>query len=72
MRGKAWLTLGEAARLLGVSEPTLRKWTDEGRIASFRTLGGHRRFTPAAIKAFRQQSIERLQSSEPVINGRRR
>jgi excisionase family DNA binding protein len=39
-----WLALGQAAKYLGVSERTLRKWADEGRLAAFSTPGGHRRF----------------------------
>ncbi|MBI4235853.1 MAG: helix-turn-helix domain-containing protein [Chloroflexi bacterium] len=39
-----WLSLGPAARFLGVSEVTLRHWADAGRIRSYRTVGSHRRF----------------------------
>jgi excisionase family DNA binding protein len=39
-----WLSLNEAAKLLGVHPGTLRRWSDEGHIASVRTEGGHRRF----------------------------
>jgi excisionase family DNA binding protein len=48
-----WLTVGEAARYLGVSEPTLRKWTDEGRIEVFRTPGKHRRYLLETLIRFR-------------------
>ena len=37
------LRLSEAARLLGVGDTTLKRWTEEGRIVCERTLGGHRR-----------------------------
>lgn len=47
----AWLGLGEAARLLGISQATLRRWADRGQVASFITPGGHRRFPRAAIQA---------------------
>jgi excisionase family DNA binding protein len=40
-----WLTLGEASRMLGVAPETLRRWSDRGRVASFTTVGGHRRFS---------------------------
>ena len=39
-----WLALGPAASLLGVSTDTLRRWADAGRVRSFTTPGGHRRF----------------------------
>ena len=39
-----WLALGPAASLLGVSTDTLRRWADTGRVRSFTTPGGHRRF----------------------------
>lgn len=34
--------MGEAARLLGVSPDTVRRWADQGRLATTRTGGGHR------------------------------
>jgi excisionase family DNA binding protein len=47
-----WLTLTEAARLLGVHPATLREWADAGQVPSFRTPGGHRRFRSADLRAF--------------------
>src|SRR5215472_816184 len=49
--GETWLGLGEASRLLGISQGTLRRWADRGQVASFTTPGGHRRFPRAAIQA---------------------
>ena len=46
-----WLTLGQASRMLGVDESTLRRWTDGGKIRFFRTPGGHRRFSEADLEA---------------------
>jgi DNA binding domain, excisionase family len=40
-----WLSLGPASRVLGVDPDTLRRWADAGRIRSFATPGGHRRFS---------------------------
>ncbi len=39
-----WLTLGQAAKYLGVAQSTMRKWSDSGRLAAFYTPGGHRRY----------------------------
>ena len=44
-----WLSLQEASVLLGVTTSTLRRWGDSGRVPMKRTLGGHRRFSRAAI-----------------------
>jgi excisionase family DNA binding protein len=46
-----WLTLGNASRLLGVDESTLRRWADAGQVRAFRTPGGHRRFAEADVQA---------------------
>ena len=37
-----WLTLGQAAKYLGVAQSTIRKWSDLGRVPAFYTPGGHR------------------------------
>jgi excisionase family DNA binding protein len=44
--------ISEASRLLGVSEATLRQWTDEGSIKAFVTPGGHRRYSKEELKGF--------------------
>lgn len=52
-----WLSLGKAAALLGVHSMTLRRWSDSGRFPSYRTPGGHRRFSRKDIDSYlaRQQ-----------------
>jgi excisionase family DNA binding protein len=45
-----WLTLGQACRVLGVDESTLRRWADSGHVRVFRTPGGHRRFAEPDIQ----------------------
>ena len=45
------LRLGEAAALLGVSPITLRRWADDGKVASQRTPGGQRRFRREDLQA---------------------
>lgn len=44
-----WVGLSEASRILGVSPATVRRWSDAGRLRVFTTLGGHRRFSRAAL-----------------------
>ncbi len=54
---RRWLTLKEAAEILGVHPATLRAWADEGAIPSFRTPGGHRRFAVEDVEAFLESHI---------------
>jgi len=51
-----WLTLGHAARFLGVAQSTIRKWSDQGRVPAFYTPGGHRRYRRADLEAFLERS----------------
>jgi excisionase family DNA binding protein len=48
---EGWLTLREASRRLDVHPATLRQWADRGRLRSFRTPGGHRRFSAEDVGA---------------------
>ena len=43
MKNSGWVGTKEAAALLNVSQRTIQKWIDEGKIISTKTLGGHRR-----------------------------
>jgi excisionase family DNA binding protein len=45
-------TSSEAARYLGVSLATVRRWTDAGHIACYRTPGGQRRFSREQLDVF--------------------
>jgi len=51
-----WLTLGQAARFLGVAQSTIRKWSDNGRVPAFYTPGGHRRYRRTDLEAFLDRS----------------
>ena len=42
-------TSSQAARYLGVSLATIRRWTDSGHISCYRTPGGQRRFARAQL-----------------------
>jgi excisionase family DNA binding protein len=57
-----WLTLGQAARYLGVAQSTIRKWSDDGRVRAFYTPGGHRRYRRGDLETF-------LESSGPAGGG---
>ena len=51
-----WLTLGQAARFLGVAQSTIRKWSDQGRVPAFYTPGGHRRYRRSDLERFLDRS----------------
>ena len=51
-----WLTLGQAAKYLGVAQSTIRKWSDLGRVPAFYTPGGHRRYRRIDLDAFLERS----------------
>jgi excisionase family DNA binding protein len=51
-----WLTLGQAAKFLGVAQSTIRKWSDQGRVPAFYTPGGHRRYRRGDLEAFLERS----------------
>jgi len=46
------LSTSQAAEALGVSLGTIRRWSDMGHLASYRTPGGQRRFSAEQIEAF--------------------
>jgi excisionase family DNA binding protein len=51
-----WLTLGQAAKYVGVAQSTMRKWSDLGRVSAFYTPGGHRRYRRADLDQFLDSS----------------
>jgi excisionase family DNA binding protein len=52
--GRKNLTSRQAARLLGASEASVKRWADGGLLPTVRTVGGHRRFRPEDVAAFRR------------------
>jgi excisionase family DNA binding protein len=50
------MTLGQAAEYLGVAQSTIRKWSDLGRVPTFYTPGGHRRYRRRDLDAFLERS----------------
>ncbi len=45
-------TSSQAARYLGVSLATIRRWTDAGHVSCYRTPGGQRRFAREQLDEF--------------------
>jgi excisionase family DNA binding protein len=62
-----WLTLGQAARYLGVAQSTIRKWSDSGRVRAFKTPGRHRRYRRADLDAFLERSAPEARSGPVVL-----
>jgi excisionase family DNA binding protein len=56
----SWLSLNEAAKRLNVHPATLREWADRGRIRTFRTPGGHRRFSGEDVEALAGEAAPEL------------
>ena len=57
--GRAEVTPAEAAALLGVSRPQIRKFMDEGKLG-FRMVGTHHRIPLESIEAFRSWEREQM------------
>jgi excisionase family DNA binding protein len=62
-----WLTLGQAAKYLGVAQSTIRKWTDAGRVPAFKTPGGHRRYRRRDLDSFLEHSGQTAEPSGPLV-----
>ncbi len=70
-----WLALGAASRRVGVGPDTLRRWADSGKVQSYQTPGGHRRFLRSSLEAMinaprrHRYGMERLADSAATIVG---
>jgi excisionase family DNA binding protein len=62
-----WLTLGQAAKYLGVAQSTIRKWSDLGRVPAFYTPGGHRRYRRGDLDAFLERSGPGKPARGPLV-----
>ena len=47
-----FLTPREAARMLGISYPTIKNWILTGKLKTVQTPGGHHRLTAASLRPF--------------------
>lgn len=59
------VSIGLAAKELGVSIPTLRRWEAEGKIQSERTLSGHRRYDVAQLRGLKP--YETSKTNRPTL-----
>jgi excisionase family DNA binding protein len=57
-----YLRTAQVAELLHVSPKTVSRWAQEGMLPYFRTLGGHRRYPDAEIRAL----LETLSEPSPA------
>ena len=70
-----WLPLGAASRLVGVGPDTLRRWADTGKVQSYQTPGGHRRFLRSSLEAMintprrQRYGVDRLPDSTQTMAG---
>jgi molybdopterin-binding protein len=60
-------SVSEAARLLGVSPDTVRRWIDDGHLDAARTPAGHRRIDGPALARFAQSIYE---DPDPLVAAR--
>ena len=56
---QAYFTPREAARMLGISYPTIKQWILAGKIRSRTTPGGHHRISQSALKPFLERDNDR-------------
>jgi len=61
----------EAAKVLGVSYPTLKQWIYKGKIRTVKTAGGHHRIPEKQVDKFLYKAGERGDVSERRPNFRR-
>jgi len=52
------LTPSEVAVMFRVDPKTVTRWAQAGRIPSFRTIGGHRRFRASEVQRFLEDAWE--------------
>jgi excisionase family DNA binding protein len=61
-----WLSLSDAAEVLGVHPSTVRLWSDKGVLPVHKTQGGHRRYKRSEISLWAQtNSKSRLDALQP-------
>ena len=62
-----WISLRQAAEILGVHPATVRNWADEGKLPTRRTAGKHRRFSKDDLLRLAQAESETPRMEVQVI-----
>jgi excisionase family DNA binding protein len=57
--------IGKAAKTLGISPSTIRRWEKEGKLATSRTLGGQRRFGLEEIQELKSKKSDYNYQQKP-------
>jgi excisionase family DNA binding protein len=60
-----YLRTVQVAEFLHVSPKTVSRWAQEGMLPFFRTLGGHRRYPDAEIRALLETLSEPSAAGQP-------
>jgi len=63
-RQKDWMTSGEVARALNMTDAAIRRWAREGLVEAMKTPGGQYRF--------RREALARIMRVDLTGNGARR
>jgi molybdopterin-binding protein len=66
------LRVGEAAQLLGVSDDTVRRWADAGRLTLVRSGGGRLVVDGAELAALAQELADAPGDDRPAVSARNR
>lgn len=62
-----YVSIGEAAKSLGVSTQTLRRWDLDGKLVAERTPGGRRRYRVSDVAQFNPLGINRAALERPTV-----
>jgi excisionase family DNA binding protein len=62
-----WVSLQQAAEILGVHPATVRIWADEGKLPSRRTPGKHRRFRKTDLLKYAETTRDEVQPTEVQV-----
>lgn len=60
------VTIAQAAKILGVSTKTLRRWEKVRKIKSLKTFGGHRRYPLSDLDFIKNKKEVEIPLSEPI------